>query len=179
MIVTQVLEKLGEGTFSKVFNARIKSNGKKVAVKIVRSEIDTRSVYGENFNYEETFLDVIMTEVQLAIMVGLHPNIVQVLGIDEAFSSIVMERGQQDLQTFMDKATSKKFISIDWTRQLLSATAYIHSRSIVHQDLKPANVILFPDKRMPGFTLKLCDFGLSRRLESNMCTHGEIGTLWY
>ncbi|PNH04817.1 Cyclin-dependent kinase-like 5 [Tetrabaena socialis] len=45
--------------------------------------------------------------------------------------------------------------------QLLLAVRYLHDRQILHRDLKPANVLLSQDG-----TIRLCDFGLARRLDS-------------
>ena len=52
------------------------------------------------------------------------------------------------------------------SKQLLEALAYLHSQRIVHQDLKPPNVLFDKDHRV----LKLCDFGISNRVEQTRAT---------
>jgi mitogen-activated protein kinase 1/3 len=41
--------------------------------------------------------------------------------------------------------------------QLLHAISYLHSAGVIHRDIKPSNILLNHD-----YSLKLCDFGLSR-----------------
>jgi serine/threonine protein kinase len=47
---------------------------------------------------------------------------------------------------------------LDISMQLVSGLAYLHSISIIHHDLKPANVLL----NLTGTNAKITDFGLSK-----------------
>ena len=60
-------------------------------------------------------------------------------------------------------------------KQLLLSIEYCHSRSVLHRDLKPQNLLIGTDK-----TLKLADFGLGRAfgIPVKKYTH-EVVTLWY
>lgn len=51
--------------------------------------------------------------------------------------------------------------------------SFLHSKGILHRDLKSANVLMFPHDR-----LKLCDFGLSKIKTdiSSRSTRGAVGT---
>ncbi len=51
--------------------------------------------------------------------------------------------------------------AIQWTRQVLSALAYVHGRGIVHRDLKPGNMFLeeIPDEEP---RIRLMDFGIAK-----------------
>ncbi|KAF9557533.1 Pkinase-domain-containing protein [Agrocybe pediades] len=55
----------------------------------------------------------------------------------------------------------------DISFQIFGALAYIHSRGIVHADVKPQNIVLTRDAPP---TVKLCDFGLS----GAVCSHQRI-----
>ena len=46
-----------------------------------------------------------------------------------------------------------------YMQQLLHAVKYMHSKSVVHRDLKLANLLLTAD-----MTLQICDFGLSSKI---------------
>ena len=48
-----------------------------------------------------------------------------------------------------------------YTRQIVSAVAYLHCNGIVHRDIKGANIML-----TSGGVVKLIDFGCAKRLVS-------------
>jgi serine/threonine protein kinase len=50
--------------------------------------------------------------------------------------------------------------AFSFAKQILSAVAHIHSKGLVHRDLKPGNIFLV------GRTVKIGDFGLVKRLNS-------------
>eukprot|EP00932_Pfiesteria_piscicida_P021714 SRR837773.8494.p1 GENE.SRR837773.8494~~SRR837773.8494.p1 ORF type:complete len:304 (-),score=45.71 SRR837773.8494:42-953(-) len=58
-------------------------------------------------------------------------------------------------------------------KQMLSALSFVHSRSVVHRDVKPDNFLCNLDDAVPcdspelGFTVKLCDFGLAKSLDNH------------
>ncbi|GGL02103.1 serine/threonine protein kinase [Curtobacterium luteum] len=70
----------------------------------------------------------------------------------------------------------------DLGAQLADALAYVHSRGIVHRDVKPAN-ILISDEGSSGFarTVKLTDFGVAHFVDGSRLTNDGtiIGTAAY
>jgi hypothetical protein len=72
--------------------------------------------------------------------------------------------------------TEKEFNNQEYARvckEMLSACAYLHERSIAHRDLKPENVLLETGTRR----VKLADFGLAKK-NRNTVTRG-VGTPSY
>ena len=69
------------------------------------------------------------------------------------------ECGESDLMHIVEEETEHfaEHLMQSIACQVLSALFYLHSRRILHRDLKPQNILIFP-----GGVVKLCDFGFSR-----------------
>jgi len=59
-----------------------------------------------------------------------------------------------------------------YTRQILVGLAYLHAKSIAHRDIKGANILLNNDG-----TVKLADFGSSKRIEKLFKRSGDLTDL--
>lgn len=89
-----------------------------------------------------------------------HPNIVHVYTIENNLpfgTGIVMEYIEgRTLDKYLAEKPSKKERNRIFS-ELLSAVGYLHKRGIIHNDLKPENIII----TLADNTLKLIDFGLA------------------
>ncbi len=112
-------------------------------------------------------------EISKILAVG-HPNIISILDIVEAgaFVGIVMPLIHMDLRVFMHGVAYYPSTSLQIMRQITRAVHHIHTRGIIHLDIKPENICINVDKRLDfdcgsdGFDVhcKLLDFGSSLSL---------------
>lgn len=112
----------------------------------------------------------------------IHPHLAPFIGI-----SYEVTRGYQVpclISTFYENGTITQYLKqnpnavrMDLFRQFISGLAYLHGRTIVHGDLKPANILI--DN---AGNAVLADFGQSRILEVSGFTTSTMtiaGTLRY
>ena len=104
-------------------------------------------------------------------------NIVRMLGhfTTEVNFCLLFEPGETDLlsviqrQGPMPEGEARAIF-----RNMSMALAFIHSKGVVHNDVKLENMIVMPDRRV-----KLTDFGLAERLSADRTLVGRKGTFRY
>src|SRR5437867_10925802 len=160
-----VVRLLGEGGMGSVYLVRdTYQGGRQVALKFLRAE-------GLNAETIELFKDEFRSMARLR-----HPNLAEVYDFGCVESDgryfLTMEYvkgealGQQKREMLVDRFDSL-------TVQGLRALDYIHSRGMLHNDVKPHNIMIY----LP-FQVKLLDFGLARGQAESVKT-GLSGTLHY
>jgi len=83
-----------------------------------------------------------------------------------------LERCEASLdQVFLPDNSEKKYLGnlpseIDFILQLSTGLEYIHSKNIVHRDIKPGNILIF-NSLTGGVEMKWSDFGLSKTTKMN------------
>lgn len=158
----ELLGQLGAGSFGVVFKARrLADDGLYVVKKVRISELSFRE-QGEAIN-----------EVKLLAQMN-SPYVVRYFDsfIDGESLHIVMEYcNRGDLQNLLKKAKAKDMAclkeSVTWNifLQIVLGLHYLHTKKILHRDLKTANVFLMKDDSQPYFVVKIGDLGVAKLLE--------------
>ena len=165
----QIEQVLGQGGMGTVYLAKDTGLNRKVALKILRSDL------GEDIAFAKKFLEEVEVTASLA-----HPNIIRVftLGEQDDRLYLVMEHlDEPSLEHRMEKQAKvpeKDILEVGLG--IASALQFAHEETgLIHRDIKPGN-ILFGRGNIP----KLADFGLAAGARSALGQQDEIwGTPYY
>ena len=165
----QIEQVLGQGGMGTVYLAKDTGLNRKVALKILRSDL------GEDIAFAKKFLEEVEVTASLA-----HPNIIRVftLGEQDGRLYLVMEHlDEPSLEHRMEKqAKVPEKDVLEVGLGIASALQFAHEETgLIHRDIKPGN-ILFGRGNIP----KLADFGLAAGARSALGQQDEIwGTPYY
>ena len=166
----RILSRIGAGGMGEVFVAEHVRIDRRVAIKLLRAEMSSRTDMVARFFAEARATSSIR-----------HPGIVEVLDCDvlpNGRAYIVMEllEGKSLLARMMHDRTfgSDEGLALSLTAEIASALEAAHRKHIVHRDLKPDNIFLVEDPRRPhGFVVKILDFGIAKLLSTE--GEGHVG----
>jgi serine/threonine-protein kinase len=155
--------RLGRGAFATVWRARDTVENRDVALKVAFPELARE--YGRR---------ALEHEARIASRLH-HPNIVSVRNADwiDGYFVIASDLAVRNLADYAGARRSAA-IALKVIRDVSAGLAHAHSMKILHRDVKPENILIFPDRRAA-----LCDFGVSRFAKGATRTYTEAGTLGY
>ncbi|MBI5853132.1 MAG: serine/threonine protein kinase [Planctomycetes bacterium] len=162
----EIVNKLGGGVFGVVFKARKESIGKDYAIKFLK--VDDQGVR-----------DAVLRELESVDHFAQidHPNLVSIedKGVVDGIPFIVMSfAGQHTLRTRIDERSLTPDEALRIFVQAARGVCALHEHSLVHFDLKPANIFLKGDIARVG------DYGLSKLVtESRNSLSFGRGTPYY
>ncbi|QDT52936.1 Serine/threonine-protein kinase PknB [Caulifigura coniformis] len=144
----KLLEKIGAGSFATVFRAQDQELGREVAVKQIHAQFLAETALFERYWKEATLLASFQ-----------HPHIVTIYDVVRAQGWLVLELMQANLRDRLQgRPMDVKAVQTTLTQGLRALSA-LHSRGLVHGDIKPSNLMIDHRKRV-----KVGDFGLARRV---------------
>ena len=160
----RIRRRVGAGAFATVYEAYDTIEGISVALKIPHPD-----------QVEKESLNQIHKEVRLTARLD-HDNILALrsaMMIDGHFV-IATPLGEQTLTDRLHYRLGPK-TALSYTEQLLDALAYAHEQRVIHCDIKPDNVILFPENH-----IRLADFGIAKvSLRTRTIVGSGQGTVGY
>lgn len=163
-------EVLGSGQFGIVYGGVHRKSGRAVAIKVIdKLRFPTKQ------------------EAQLKNEVAILQNLSHsgVVNLERMFETperifVVMEKLKGDMLEMIlssERGRLSERITKFLITQILIALKHLHSKNIVHCDLKPENVLLSSDT---DFTqVKLCDFGFARIIGEKSFRRSVVGTPAY
>lgn len=160
-------DKLGEGTYAVVYSGVQKSTGRTVAIKKIK--------IGQ---FKEGLDMSAIREVKF-LRECHHENVIELIDVfsQKQNLNLILEFLTADLEHLIKDKTIL-FSPSDvksWLVMTLRGLHYLHTRFILHRDLKPNNLLL-----SSSGVLKLADFGLARdfgQAYTNMSPN--VVTRWY
>jgi serine/threonine protein kinase/Flp pilus assembly protein TadD len=146
----RIIEEIGRGGMGRVFKAEDTELDITVALKIIRPHLSSNP----------RFIDQFKKEMLLARSIS-HENVIRIFDLGEAYGTkyISMEyiKGENLKEFLHASGTLAVETVIHMARQIGEALKVAHAKGIVHQDLKPSNIMVDQSGRV-----YIMDFGLAK-----------------
>ena len=159
--------KIGKGAFGKVNLGLNILTGRVVAIKSFNKDNIKNELSKKKILYETNLMRKLR-----------HPSITKILETfeSEKYIFIIMEYiSGGTLQSFVKKRRklNEKTAKIFY-KQIIESIKYIHSKNIVHRDIKLENILIDLNNN-----IKICDFGVGIMINQNTILHDQCGTPVY
>jgi serine/threonine protein phosphatase PrpC len=157
----QIIDVISRSAMSSVFKATDLKTGRRVALKVPLPNLEGDPAAFSRFEREE--------EIGRTLD---HPNILKIIPVDDSEKSrpyLVMELlDGQTLERLMHQIKPlPEADALSIVSQICDGLQYLHSKGVVHRDLKPQNIMLCTDG-----TLRIMDFGIAKAAASRRMTFG-------
>ncbi|MFC7309689.1 serine/threonine-protein kinase [Streptomyces monticola] len=171
----RITEPIGAGSWGSVYAAEHIEDGARAAVKFLRTDLLTpgqRTGVSEQverearFSLEADHRHVVRTHAVHTVRDPRRPAL-------DGLTALVMDRAEHNLQELLAAGPGRPLpLGPRILDGVAAGLAYLHGRSWVHGDLKPANVLL-----AEGGRVWLADFGLTAELEGTHAYVPPLGSL--
>ena len=174
----RIQDTLGSGAFGVVYKVQDVATSNFYALKSVLC-------------YNTSSLQNVIHEAEMLKQIS-HPNIIAILGTGRLNGNqnctgillLIEYCPGGNLNQWLPRQSTNQ-TNLKWMRQIADAVSHLHSRNVVHRDLKPDNVLLTATE-----DVKLGDFGLARQyialtrtqVQNNYAPYymqSEVGTKYY
>ena len=160
----EIQEKIGSGSFGKIYSVKWGKNGKKYAMKILKLKKEKDM---ENYKNKLNLLINFIKKTNCRNVIKVYGTLYE--KIEESYKCyVLMELAQTDWEVEI-KCRSKQQLFyteselMNIIKQLVQCYSLLQKCNITHRDVKPQNILIIND------LYKICDFGEA------MITHGKNG----
>jgi Zn finger protein HypA/HybF involved in hydrogenase expression len=160
----EILDKIGYGSFGKIYSVKWGKNGKKYAMKILKL---SREKDLENYKNKLNILINFIKKTNCKNVVKVYGTLYEKL--EENYKCyVLMELAKTDWEVEIKYRSKHQLFYteielINIIKQLIQCYAQLQKCNITHRDVKPQNILVVND------LYKICDFGEA------MITHGKNG----
>lgn len=152
-----ILTKIGEGQFSKVYTIEQEMNN----IKVYRA---LKYIDYSSLKNNQVLLNEVKKEIEIIKIVNNHPNIIEYYDYNDNEMTnsifITMELLTNIKTYFQDKSiTQAEVVKIG--KDICNALKIFHSNNLIHSDIKPSNIFINNNG-----TYKLGDFSITTRLNN-------------
>jgi len=171
--------KLGEGRFGSVYQAKSKITGNHFALKTIREtrdncngELEAELSAGSEFDHPY------IVKLHAFFREKKHYHLVMELCTGGDLMSCVeghvaeVVKTQLDYDSGLPSRTAARYM---W--QMLHGLTFLHHHGFIHRDIKPENYLLL--NKSPDSPLKLADFGYACRIGRAETLTTKVGTCFY
>jgi len=172
----EIIKRLGGGSFADVYQAKEKSTGDLVAIKVLKKKykkFEDCCELREIKSLQKLQQDSLINEKGVNNIIKLKQII---FDKKTGVLNIVFEYMETDLYELMKKRSPQKLSETeirDLTYQILLGLYHMHKYGFFHRDMKPENLLL------TGKKLKIADFGLAREIRSIPPYTEYVSTRYY
>ena len=146
----KLLKKIGEGSFGQVYSGINEKTKEPVAIKLEPKSLSLNYLKSE--------------AIYLFMLKGVGIPALKAFGTNKKYNILVQSLLGDSLSSILEKYKS---ISLKDTLmiaiQVIERLEYIHSKSLIHRDVKPGNFLI---GREDPYIIYLIDFGLTKKYRS-------------
>ena len=167
----QLQSELGSNALGTLYRAVDTTTGQTVAVRLLK--------VGRLYDVSRESMDARLQRQRSVLTRLNHPRIARVLALDRCGDEALLVREFIDgpsVTVFLESRPNQgPAVAVAVALQVLDALAYAHRAAVVHQNLKPSNILV-----SDGKDIKLTDFGLAELAARNNDDTGLlVGTMEY
>ncbi|MCG8424001.1 MAG: serine/threonine protein kinase [Proteobacteria bacterium] len=164
----RIVERIGQGGCGAVYIAESRNQDRRVAIKVLHSNLATSPKQVRRFDQEARVIRLIN-----------HPNIVQIYHAGRLMDGrpyFVMELidGHRLADVLRARGRLTPYEALTFLAPICDALAAVHDAGIVHRDIKASNIMIGGEPERP--LVKLLDFGIAKLLDSDQ-PGSELSTM--